>query len=61
MRARRATIIRDAEGKYRYIVQAGNWFVIDESEQGFARKRSSLDRIDARWPNVEQVIDLTLT
>lgn len=58
-RARRVTIWRDPAGLYHYTVQAGNWFIIDESEQGFTRKASVTKRVADRWPHAEEVIDQT--
>lgn len=57
--ARRVTIFKDDEGKFRFHVQAGNWKIIEASEQGFARKASVLVRVYNRWPGVE-LVDLTL-
>jgi uncharacterized protein YegP (UPF0339 family) len=53
--ARRATIYRDADGKWRYKVQAANWRTIDASEEGFAKKATARRRVEKRWPGVEVV------
>lgn len=58
-RARRVTIFIRKDKKFGYHVQAGNWKIIEASEQGFVRKASVLVRIYKRWPGVE-VVDLTL-
>lgn len=55
MRARRATVYRDRQGDWRYRVQAGNWRVIDASEEGFSRRWDVIRRISARWPEAEIV------
>lgn len=52
--ARRVTIYRDVDGKWRYRVQARNWRVIEAAEQGL-RKDAVLRRIEKRWPGVELV------
>lgn len=54
--ARRVTVYRDAAGEWRYKVQAGNWRVIDASEEGFTHKRTALARVAKRWPDVELVV-----
>lgn len=55
MTARRVTIYQDRKGEWRYRVQAGNWRTIENSEEGFAQKRSVLKRIAGKYPNVELV------
>lgn len=52
-RVRRVTIYRDHANRFRYRVQAGNWRVVDDPEQSFARKASCTKRIAERWPGVE--------
>lgn len=54
-RARRITIYQDAKGEWRYRAQAGNWQVIESSEEGFRQKRTVLARVAARYPGVEVI------
>ena len=51
-KARRCTVYRGRDG-WRYIVQAGNWRVIDKAEQGFDKKAHVLSRLRRRYPGVE--------
>lgn len=55
--ARRVTVWQDRRGDWWYHVQAGNWSIIDASEEGLSQKRSVLSRIARRWPGVELVIE----
>lgn len=57
MTARRVTVFRDSAGGWRYRVQAGNWRVIEASEESFSQKRTVLNRVAKKYPRVELVIE----
>ena len=57
-RPHRITLYRDASGKrWRYRVQSGNNWIVDDSEQGFRSKWFARRKAKKAWPNAVVVVE----